>query len=857
MAFKPVAKKPKVADNPVDFFQDLRPRKIAALYDQQAQIMRDYSSRGIEETDVAIQGATGSGKTLVGLVLAEWRRRKFQERSVYICPTRQLVHQVANFARDQLGLPAYAFVGRKSEFPPSERSGWRSGDVLAITTYSAIFNTNPFFAAPNFIVVDDAHAAEQYISEFWTLRISRLDSGQRPLFEAIASVLERTLPADEHARITQDPRGLSDHLWVQMVPATGFYEVESEISAILDEAPEHSDLYFRWQTLKGHLRACQVYVSPYEILIRPIVPPTKVHTPFNNANQRLYMSATLGRGGELERLSGRKNIVRLPSPSGWDGHGVGRRFFIFPNASLSEDESSEFVEQLIEQTDPSRALILTPDDRTGRKIEEGIEEHLEDFEVFDAQEIEKSKEPFISSEKAVAIIANRFDGIDFPDDECRLLVIGDKPAGANLQERYLAEKLGARALFSERTRTRLIQAFGRCTRSAKDYAIVCVMGHKLMDELLLSEYRSALDNELQAEIKFGEAQSINVDGQALLENAKLFLEQGEDWRGAEDQLSVLRDEAEQVRPEALSELEKASKHEIDYVEAMWVGQFDTALDAAQKAISALSGGDALKGYRAMWQYLAGCAAHLLAAERSETSEVAAKHFSTARSIGGIRVANTGTAANDDTQTLSALDQEAIQKLEANLVELGLTNQQNFARLEKSIREGLASDDSKKFEAAQEKLGDLLGFVAQNTEAKGDPDPQWYVGQELCFVFEDHVKETAGTEISLEKARQVAGHPNWVRANITALGSDAEIVAVLVTNASTDAEECQIHLGNVAIWDLADFRSWANEVLAKIRLLRSRLKSAGDLAWRAEAAAALADIHATPTALLTMLIDRRP
>lgn len=149
MAFKPVTKRARVADNPADFFQDIRPRKIAALYDQQAQLLRDYAKKALKAPDVAIQGATGSGKTLVGLVLAEWRRRNFQERPVYLCPTKQLVHQVATFAQDQLGLPAYPFVGSKRNFPAKEKSGWLSGDVLAVATYIRDQRRHVFLEVPN------------------------------------------------------------------------------------------------------------------------------------------------------------------------------------------------------------------------------------------------------------------------------------------------------------------------------------------------------------------------------------------------------------------------------------------------------------------------------------------------------------------------------------------------------------------------------------------------------------------------------------------------------------------------------------------------------------------------------------
>src|SRR5262249_32843533 len=37
-------------------------------------------------------------------------------------------------------------------------------------------------------------------------------------------------------------------------------------------------------------------------------------------------------------------------------------------------------------------------------------------------DLEVSKADFIQSDQAVAVIANRYDGIDFPDDDCRLSV---------------------------------------------------------------------------------------------------------------------------------------------------------------------------------------------------------------------------------------------------------------------------------------------------------------------------------------------------------------------------------------------------------------------------------------------------
>lgn len=61
-----------------------------------------------------------------------------------------------------------------------------------------------------------------------------------------------------------------------------------------------------------------MFFSWSEILIRPWIPPTLTHAPFANANQRLYMSATIGAGGDLERIMGVRRIHRIPIPAGWD-----------------------------------------------------------------------------------------------------------------------------------------------------------------------------------------------------------------------------------------------------------------------------------------------------------------------------------------------------------------------------------------------------------------------------------------------------------------------------------------------------------------------------------------------------------
>jgi superfamily II DNA or RNA helicase len=63
------------------------------LWSRQADVLRAYNGLKGDPSDVAIELPTG--KTLVGCLIAEWRRRKQQERVAYVSPTRQLAQQAA------------------------------------------------------------------------------------------------------------------------------------------------------------------------------------------------------------------------------------------------------------------------------------------------------------------------------------------------------------------------------------------------------------------------------------------------------------------------------------------------------------------------------------------------------------------------------------------------------------------------------------------------------------------------------------------------------------------------------------------------------------------------------------------
>ena len=102
-----------------------------------------------------------------------------------------------------------------------------------------------------------------------------------------------------------------------------------------------------------------------------------------------------------------------------------------------------------------RSLVLTPNNELAAEITEDVKSKLK-YPVFSAADLESSKASFTSANPAVAVVANRYDGIDFPDEDCRLLFVEGLPRATNLQERFLMNRMGANLLFNERVQTRVL-----------------------------------------------------------------------------------------------------------------------------------------------------------------------------------------------------------------------------------------------------------------------------------------------------------------------------------------------------------------------------------------------------------------
>ncbi len=822
MAFKKVATQSTRPVDPESLFRDLPGAKnsdVVGLWSHQADILREYNVKYIQSNDIAIELPTGTGKTLVGLLIGEYRRRKFDERILYLCPTRQLANQVQNHAI-KYGIKSHVFVGRKADFSASNYNEYISSEAIGISTYSGLFNTNPKFKDANVIILDDAHASENYIVSLWSVEISRQEN--KELFLKIISLFEDKLSNYFVESLREEKGTKISKKSVDMIPAPTLWERLDSLRSLIEENT-HKSFLFPWLMIRESLAACNIFISWNKILIRPWIPPSLTHSPFADANQRIYMSATLGESGELERIIGVPKIKRLPVPAGWDKQGSGRRFFVFPNQCFSPDEYTPWIANRICNHD--RTLVLCPDKKIASFVEKNIKATCQNVTIFNSNDIENSLEPFINNDKAALILTNRYDGIDLPDDTCRQVIIVGNPDATNLQEKFLQNRLAIFSLLKDRIITRFTQATGRCTRGIRDYSLVIPVGGPLHQFCIKKENLDVMHPELQAELLFGTDISKVNSLDELSENIDLFFEQGDDWKGADQNIRDIRQNCNILKDYRQKTLIDVVKDEVDFQYSLWKEDYQHALESAQKIVDKLSGDD-FKGYRALWYYFIACVSwNLWRMSHQEGYEKLVKDnferskncINTTSWFSDVVLPSEINIKNNELNPININSAEIIQE---NIIGYGLTGK-NFDKHMDEMKECVCNDNSNRFEHGLEYLGNLLGFISNRPNKKSSPDCIWQIKDSLLIIFEAKSEENEEGAISVRTCRESKGHYDWAQSNIPSFDRINKKYVVIVTPRTKIDELALPHSDNLYFIHISHIRNIFENISRVYRRIRSQ------------------------------------
>ena len=734
---------------PGELYHDLprRPGAVPGLWSHQSHMLKAYTDSR-NKPDLALELPTGTGKTLTGLLIAEWNRQKNNERVLYSCPTRQLAEQVRSAANRE-GIKIALLIGPHASWDPNSVLQYEAAQSIGVTTYSSIFNSHPRLPDPSVILFDDAHAGEQYVGEAYSVSLNRYDDEDtyHQILNAVSPALDDIFL--ERLRSTNPDPGIADEVRLTL-PLRQPGMTHSLNEALSKLAAPHS---YRYTMIRQGIASCLVYLSYYEILIRPYIPPTHLNRLFEQARQRIYLSATLGDSGELERAFGRRSIERLCEPDKSIAPRSGRRFFIFPEFVANSDTPA-LCRNVAAKA--GKALVLSQ--RTSVAMADAQELAPPDWPIFGIEDVSTDMRPFIDAKHAICALAARYDGLDLPGDSCRLIVFDNKPDRLNLQEHFLQRNAQAGIALEARIRTRIIQGTGRCTRGPEDSAVVLIRGN-LSNYLVRPETISTLAPEMQAEVRFGLENSQDGTEEDMLENVEAFLQKDEDetWRNnAEPTIVDYRRKATQIASPGSEQLRACAGEEVDAWVSASTGSWREAAFHAHAVGNVLgNGGSATRRYQAFWKYLEAAWTDALAHENGDPSTK-----SSARQLirDSLQLAGRGSWVHQMAQfpELSApdigrVDNIAISKTVAALQ--GNLNEGKRRKLLDKMCADLSESEPGKFEPALSSLGQMLGADASKPAMQGRCDSTWCWGDELWLALEAKSKHKPTGVVPLKDLEQ--------------------------------------------------------------------------------------------------------
>jgi hypothetical protein len=461
-------KKTVDAADPEKLFASLdRKATHTVLRPVQVEALAALKSRRAER-DLILKVSTGGGKTTVGLLYLHSHMLESGRPAVYLCPTRQLVTQVLREA-DNLGIKAV-------EYPPSEPhpdpDGLR-GRAIVVCTYDKLFNAKTTFLRddvglyPYALVLDDAHAGLAEIRDSFTLTVHRGST-----FNELIECLDTGCKAYDPSMWEFIQRGERDSqlevpYWIW---AAKIEKVREILLRIADDKPHK----FRWGFLKGVLRWCRCLISGDRIEIVPDVPPVHLLGPYDKADRRLFASATLSDDSVLVRELGcAAHAAEEPITLLSDG-GIGERMVLAPSL-ISPKLDRKWVMQWAQKLSKSVAVVvLCPSERTAAEWKDGVGAQVE---VGD--KVQALVDNLRTGKARFAALAHRYDGVDLPDDSCRVLVVDGLPRGQTLSDEIDGRDPGSPNGSLQQWVYRIEQGMGRAVRSPVDYAVVVLCGPEL------------------------------------------------------------------------------------------------------------------------------------------------------------------------------------------------------------------------------------------------------------------------------------------------------------------------------------------------------------------------------------------
>src|SRR5712692_7000123 len=282
------------------------------------------------------------------------------------------------------------------------------------------------------------------------------------------------------------------------VPYWAWIGHETEVANTLSTNAERNSIKYPWPLLKDILGQCQCVISGAAIEIEPYIPPLATFGSYWNASHRIFMSATVTDDAFLVKgLQLAPETIVKPltySKERWSGE----KMVLLPSMIHEELDREQIVKGL-GASKPKRRhgiVVLTPGFNWTKDWKAYGAVVADKDTVADA--IDKLRMGYYEH---TVVLANRYDGIDLPDDTCRILVFDSKPYSESLTDLYQELcRPNSEATLMRTIRT-VEQGMGRSVRGEKDYSVIIVIGSDIVRLIRDKESRKFLSSQMATQIE--------------------------------------------------------------------------------------------------------------------------------------------------------------------------------------------------------------------------------------------------------------------------------------------------------------------------------------------------------------------
>lgn len=731
--------------NPIEIYDSLDRRSIAGpLRPAQQKILEEWFKSHSNQKDLIIKLHTGEGKTLIGLLTLQSHINAGHGPCLYVCPNKYLVHQAQKDAK-KFGI-SYCTFEQDGSIP----NDFIDGKKILIAHVQKVFNGKTKFGIGNnyipvgCIVLDDSHACIDSIKDSFTINVANTHLIYKNLIELFKdSIIEQG-----QGTFFEIENG--DYNSFLPIPYWSWIDKSVEILSILSDYRDEAAVVFAWPFIKDNIQNCQAFISGRNIEITPIHIPIEKFTFFDKANQRILMSATTqddsffikGLGFNIESV---KNPITNPEQL-WSGE----KMLLIPSLIDEKLDQNTIINSLAKTSAKTYGVVALVSSFAKSELYHNLGSIVPTSGQIE-QVVDQLKK---GNYNQTVVFANRYDGIDLPDESCRILIIDGKPFFHSLSDRYEeAIRINSDSI-NIKIAQKIEQGLGRSVRGEKDYCIIILIGSDLVkfikssrtNKYFSSQTKKQLEIGLEiAEMSIEELSDKNQPMDALKSLMKQLLKRDEGWK------EFYKEEMNKISPVFNnSTIYETLVLERKAAVSNYAGDYQKACESIQKIIDNYCNTDSERGW-----YL-----QILARFKYLDSKIDSNVLQKSAFL----------KSNELLKPKEGISYKKLEYINENRIKRivdYLKDFPNYPELMLCI-EGVLGDlefgiSAEKFESAFKDLGFMLGFLSErpDKEFKKGPDNLWCGVSNQYFIFECKSEvNIERQEINKHEAGQMNTHCAW-------------------------------------------------------------------------------------------------